>query len=140
MRFRARVIADVRCHLNWDWFEATSAGDVGRVLALLDAGADIDALDKHGQTALMNAAHRGDATLVQALVTRGANLNHTAKYRLTALMLAVIAHRPEVVRILVAAGADREIRGSKGQFARTPLQYAEEHSMSELADLLRNGT
>jgi len=126
--------------VNRDWLEATSAGDVGRVLALLDAGADIDALDKHGQTALMNAAHRGDAALVQALAARGANLDHTAKYRLTALMLAVIACRPEVVRILVAAGADRQIRGSNGQFARTPLQYAEEHGMSELVALLRNGT
>ena len=123
-----------------DWLEATSAGDVGRVLTLLDAGADIDAFDRYGQTALMNAAHRGDAVLVQALVTRGANLDHTAKHRLTALMLAVIARRPEVVRILVAAGADRQIRGSEGQFARTPLQYAEEHGMSELADILLDGT
>jgi ankyrin repeat protein len=126
--------------LNREWLGATSAGDVQRVLALLDAGADIDALDKHGQTALMNASHRGDAGLVQALVARGAKLNHTAKYRLTALMLAVIAGHPEVVRILVAAGADREIKGSKGPFAYTPLQYAEEHGMSQLTDLLRNGT
>lgn len=126
--------------MNRDWLEATSVGDVGRVLALLDAGADIDARDKHGQTALMNAAHRGDAALVQALATRGANLDHTAKYRLTALMLAVIARRPEVVRILVAAGADRTIKGSKGHFARTPLQYAEEHGMLEVAELLRDGT
>jgi len=126
--------------VNRDWLEATSAGDVGRVLALLDAGADIDARDKHGQTALMNAAHRGDAALVQTLATRGANLDYTAKYRLTALMLAVIARRPEVVRILVAAGADRKIQGSKGHFAGTPLQYAEEHGMSEVAELLRDGT
>jgi len=126
--------------LNRDWLEATSVGDVGRVLALLDAGADIDALDKHGQTALMNAAHRGDAALVQALVARGAKLDHTAKYRLTALMLAVIADHPDVLRILIAAGADRELRGSQGQFACTPLQHADEHGMSQLADLLRDGT
>jgi len=126
--------------LNADWLNATNAGNVERVHALLDVGAEIDALDKHGQTALMNAAHRGDTELVHALVQRGANLNHTAKYRLTALMLAVIADHPDVVRVLVAAGADREIRGSEGTFACTPLQYAEAYGTSELARLLRNGT
>jgi len=126
--------------MNKPWLEATAAGDVARVKALLDAGADIDALDSHGQTALMNAAHRGDAALVQALVDGGANLNHTAKYRLTALMLAVVADRAEVVRILVAAGADRHIQGSQGHFARTPLEYAEEHGKAHLVSLLREVT
>ena len=72
-----------------EWHEATNAGDLNRVCALLDEGADIDARDEHGQTALMNAAYRGDAELVQLLIGRGASLNCTAKYRLTALMLAV---------------------------------------------------
>ncbi len=126
--------------MNSDWLQATTAGNVERVHVLLDAGADIDALDNHGQTALMNASHRGDAALVEALVKRGANLNHTAKYKLTALMLAVIANHAEVVRTLVAAGADREIKGSKGTFARTPLQYAEDHGQLQLVSLLRHGT
>ena len=125
--------------MNREWLEATVAGDTHRVAALLDAGANIDALDKHGQTALMNAAYRGDSAMVQLLVKRGANLNHTAKYRLTALMLAVINDRADVVRTLVAAGADREIKGSTGQYARTPLQYAEEHGQAHLASILRNG-
>jgi uncharacterized protein len=122
-----------------DWAEATTAGDVDRVCTLLDAGADVDARDKHGQTALMNAAHRGDLALVQALVRRGASLNNTAKWRLTALMLAVIANHPEVVAVLIAAGADPDIKGSTGDFARTPLEYAEAHGQSRLASLLRNG-
>jgi len=121
------------------WLDATSAGDIERVCALLDAGTDIDALDKHGQTALMNAAHRGDATLVQALVDRGAELNHTAKYRMTALMLAVIGNHADVVRILVSAGADRTIQGSQGQFACTPLEYAKEHGKGHLVSLLQDG-
>lgn len=124
--------------MNRQWLDATTAGDIGRVCALLDAGADIDTLDKHGQTALMNAAHRGDAALLQVLVDRGANLNHTAKYRLTALMLAVINDNTDVVRILVAAGADRDIQGTK-PFGCTPLAYAEEHGKEHLACLLRDG-
>ena len=87
----------------------------------------------------MNAAHRGDTELVRALVQLGANLNHTAKYRLTALMLAVISDHADVVRLLVAAGADRNIKGSKGTLACTPLEYAEAYGKLELASLLRNG-
>ena len=123
-----------------DWRDATNAGDLNRVCALLDGGADVNALDEHGQTALMNAAHRGDADLVQILIQRGAKLNNTAKYRLTALMLAVINNHAEVVRLLVNAGADKEIKGSKGHFERTPLQYAEENGKPDLVTILRNGT
>ena len=125
--------------MNKDWLDATNAGDVERVRALLDAGAEIDALDRYGQTALMNAAHRGDTELVRALVQLGANLDHTAKYRLTALMLAVISDHADVVRLLVAAGADRNIKRSKGTLACTPLEYAEAYGKLELASLLRNG-
>lgn len=125
--------------MNKDWREATDAGDLNRVCALLDAGAAVDALDEHGQTALMNAAYRGDAALAQVLIGRGAHLNLTAKYRLTALMLAVINDHAEVVRVLVKAGADREIKGSKGPFQRTPLQYAEESGKADIAAILRNG-
>jgi len=126
--------------MNKAWRAATAAGDLHRVCALLDEGADIDALDEHGQTALMNAAYRGDTELAQVLIGRGADLNHTAKYRLTALMLAVINDHREIVELLVNAGADKNIKGSKGAFDQTPLQYAEEHGKTELVRLLRDGT
>jgi ankyrin repeat protein len=55
------------------------------VRRLLAAGADVNARDRHGQTALMLAAHRGALDVVEALIEAGADLNTTAKYNLSAL-------------------------------------------------------
>ncbi len=123
-----------------DWAEATRTGNIERVQALLNEGTDINSLDKYGQTALMNAATRGDINLVQVLVKHGAELNHTAKYKLTALMLAVINHHKAVVSVLLEAGANAELGGSKGHFERTPLGYAKEHGLHEIAVILSNCT
>jgi len=119
------------------WLEATQAGDCEVVAVLLDAGADINALDRYGQTALINATYQGDIELVKLLVAKGAELNHTAKYNLTALMLAVINNHAEIVRVLVAAGANAQIEGSRGTFACTPLEYAIKNGNDAIAQILR---
>jgi ankyrin repeat protein len=124
--------------MNREWKEATQSGDLDRVAALLDAGADINSLDEHGQSALMNAVYSGDIELSRLLIERGAELNHTAKYRLTALMLAVINNHPEIVRLLVDAGADMQIKGTHGQFNRTPLEYAQACGYTAIETILRS--
>jgi len=137
------------CRTNWHrkqarafttWHEAVRSGDVDRVRAALNAGADINALDEHGQTALMNAVYRGNTDIAKLLVESGAALNHTAKLRLTALFLAVIGNRPQLVKLLVDAGADTEIRGSRGQFTLTPLEYARRCGFVEIIEILEHAT
>ena len=123
-----------------DWLEATKAGDLQRVLSLLEAGADIDSLDHYGQTALMNAVLSNDFELTQLLVAQGAKLDHAAKYRLSALMLAIINQRVEMVQLLVEAGANGELEGSYGEFACTPLAYAERHGFYEISNILKAHT
>jgi uncharacterized protein len=123
-----------------DWQEAISSGNAEHVGLLLDAGADINALDRYGQTALMNAAHKGHIEVVRLLARRGANLNHAAKYRLTATMLAVIADHPEVVRVLIDAGADITLRGSSNTapvYDKTALEMAERMKRPQCAEILR---
>jgi ankyrin repeat protein len=66
--------------------DAINRGHVRDVCDLLDQGADVNARDRHGQTALMLAAHAGHREVVEALVARRANVNMTAKYGLSALM------------------------------------------------------
>ena len=124
-----------------DWQDATSSGDTERVGSLLDAGAPINALDRHGQTALMNAAHKGHAEVVRLLAKRGADLNHAAKYGLTALMLAVIADHPDVVRVLVDAGAHITLRGSPNTtpfYDKTALELAEQMKRTRCAEILQH--
>lgn len=89
-----------------EWEDASRAGDLVRVRALLDAGAKIDALDRYNQTALMHAAHRGDLPLVKLLVERGANLEIRAKHNLSALDLARIGRHEHVIQALLEAGAE----------------------------------
>jgi uncharacterized protein len=95
-----------------DWRDAVQRSDIEALDRQLAAGADINALDEHGQTALMNAARDGQAGVVSFLCERGANPDHHAKYGLTAVMLAVIRGHAAIVRILVTAGADLTCRGT----------------------------
>jgi hypothetical protein len=98
--------------MTLEWQEAVRRGAVTELAALLSRGADIDARDRHGQTAVMLAAMAGDARLVEFLAIHGADLDHTAKYGLSAVMLAALRGHAEVVRVLVGAGADLELKGT----------------------------
>lgn len=115
---------------------ATELGDLEKVRSLLELGADINAKDEHGQTALMNAAHAGRIELVRLLVEHGADLNATAKYKLTALMLAILGHHAEVAQLLIESGADLNVRSSKSFFSKTALTLAEENGMLLIVALL----
>ncbi len=78
---------------------------------LLDSGAELEAADCSGGTALKWAAMCGSIDAVKLLLDRGANPNSSAQRR-TILDFAVLHGRGEVVELLVAAGAVRwEARG-----------------------------
>jgi ankyrin repeat protein len=120
------------------WASALRRGDVQAMRQLLDEGADIDARDEHGQTALMCAARDGQTGVVRLLADRGAALNHAAKYNLTALMLAVVRGHPEIVHVLVEAGADvtTKGRGAPGFAGKTALELAVDGGDMEMQRML----
>jgi uncharacterized protein len=122
-----------------DWEQAVRRGDVKCLRRLLTAGAEINARDRYGQTALMIAARGGKSSVVHLLLENGAALDYTAKYGLSALMLAVIGGHIDIVRALVEAGADLTIRGTgaPGFAAKTALDLATAQSRFDLAELLR---
>jgi uncharacterized protein len=105
---------------------------------LLTAGADIDARDRYGQTALMLAASQGSAFVVGWLIENGAALDHTAKYGLSALMLAVIRGHVDVVWRLVNAGANISLQGAgaSGFAGKTALDLATARADAEMIQIL----
>ena len=121
------------------WEDAIKRGDVQDVRDRLNRGADVDARDRHGQTALMLAAHAGHREVVEALIAHRANLNTTAKYGLSALMLALVAGHAEVARLLALAGTDLSLRGTgaPGFAGKTAYDLAVERDMRELSAALK---
>ncbi len=121
--------------MNTFWRDAIERGDLAEASALLGRGADVDALDRYGQTGLMLAARAGDLALVEVLVRHGASLNVTAKVGLSALMLAVVGRHAEVARLLARAGCDLAVRGSgaPGFAGKTASDLALASDLPELA-------
>ena len=117
-----------------DWEEAAKRGDAPFLAAEIFAGADIDALDRFGQTALMLAALYGHLDAVMTLIDAGANLDVTAKFGLSATMLAVINHHGSVARALAAAGANLRLVGTGAGFTgKSAAQLALDIDATELA-------
>jgi ankyrin repeat protein len=80
-------------------------------------GADINAKNKYGNTALM-AAMYGPVNAVQALIAAHADLNVQNTQDWTALMMADKIGNMEAVRTLIAAGADQNIKDKEEKTAR----------------------
>jgi ankyrin repeat protein len=126
--------------VNAEWKAAIDADDDAALTRLVEAGAEIDAADQHGQTGVMIAARDGRTRAVRRLVELGADLDHTAKFHLSALMLAVINGRDAIVGILLDGGADATIRGSgaPGFDGKTALDIAEAANRVIMVALLRD--
>ncbi|HMF97102.1 MAG TPA: ankyrin repeat domain-containing protein [Vicinamibacterales bacterium] len=121
-----------------EWEEAVHRGLLDDLKQLAESGADINARNRHNQTALMLAATAGHKPVVEWLVRRGAALDHAAKYGLSALMLAVIGGHGEIVCVLVDAGADVTLRGSgaPGFAGLAALDLAVGRNDREMIDVL----
>jgi len=121
---------------NDELVAAASAGDLERVKAHVSRGANVNATDSNGKSALMLASATGNVEVVRLLLTAGAQVNAVTPEGDTALMAAAFRGHLQVVRILIARGADPNLRTSDGWTART---IAEAKGHREVAGLLTTG-
>jgi ankyrin repeat protein len=102
--------------------DAAMRGDRASVLALIKQGADVNAPQGDGVTALHWAARSADADMVKALVAAGASASaRTELGAFTPLHLAAERGAAPIVAALLSAGAAVDARSTTGA---TPLMLA----------------
>jgi uncharacterized protein len=106
---------------------------------LVEAGADVDAVDSIGFTALFEAARDGQADAVTVLLELGADASLAAyenALSLTPLHMAATGDHAGIVTALIAAGADTDARGTMGG---TALMWAVFEGSRDAARALLEG-
>ena len=115
------------------WNENGKIKSVEEIKELLKKGADVNASDKYGDTALMVAATLGKLDIVKCLVELGADLEAKDGAGRTALMMVANWGKLDVVKCLAECGADLEAKDMHG---RTALMWAATEGQIEVVKYL----
>ena len=99
------------------WNDEGDFKSLEEIKSLLKKGADLEAKDGDGETALLMAARRGHIEVVKYLVENGADLEAKDKDGDTALVGAAIWGKLDVVKCLAECGADLEAKDKDGRTA-----------------------
>jgi uncharacterized protein len=112
-----------------------------RLIAVLKAGAEVQAADKNGVTALHHAVRFRSPTAVKTLIEQCADINCACRRSgSTPLHRAVTStgapgtagrheEAQQIIRLLLAAGADPSLTNKSG---RTPADYAQDAATQAL--------
>jgi ankyrin repeat protein len=122
---------------NTALFDVIKRGLGKEALLLIQQGANIEARDRSGNTALLLAARTARSQLVKKLIEMGANINHQNLIGSTAVLQAASANRGNNVAILLEAGAEFNVRNNKGLTPITAAAFNGDEDSFQL--LLDNG-
>ena len=119
---------------NTEIGRAAAKGKLDLVESLVEAGADINAVDTTGQTPLHLAASNGNAGMVRMLLEDGAEPDlPDSSEGFSALHVAARAGDAHVADLLIRYGADLEART---RLQQTPLHLAAVNGHTEVTALL----
>ncbi len=94
--------------------DLAAAGQSAQAIAMIDQGADVNAVSDNGTTALIWAVHRDDRPLIERLLKAKAGIKIANQYGATPLMEAAAYGDVAVIEQLLKAGADPDTAGSDG--------------------------
>ncbi len=113
--------------------QSAEKGHLEHVNTLLKKGADVNARDENGQTALMAAAGRGHLEMVKLLIDKGADVNANDENGRTALMDAAMFGQLQIVEFLNDKGSNVK---AKNKHVPTVVMAAEWGKNSEVVRFL----
>jgi uncharacterized protein len=114
--------------------QASASGELTAVKKIVGEGADINAADSSGRTALIEAAWAGHADVVKYLVEKGAKVSIADNAGFTPLMRACEEGNAQVVIYLISKGSNVNSRGKVR--GTTPLMLAAEQGHIKVIDAL----
>lgn len=118
---------DLRLH------KAAAADDVAAIRQLLPSGAEIDARDGSGATALLVATHGNRVNAARALIEAGADVNAKDDIQDSPYLYAGARGHLEILKLTLAHGADLK---SVNRYGGTALIPASERGHVETVDTL----
>ena len=92
---------------------AAQQGDLAKAKKLLASGANVNARDPYGRTAVHIAAHARQRELIRALAQAGADLELLENDRYDAVTIAAVADDEESLRVLLGLGASAKLTTSR---------------------------
>ena len=116
-----------------DLMEAARLGDTDTARLLIDAGADVNARDNNGWTALMSAVWEGHTDTARLLIRADADVNASRDNGWTALIHAAYKGHTDIARLLIDAGTNVNARN---RFRWTALMIAVDKGHTDIARLL----
>jgi ankyrin repeat protein len=113
--------------------DAARSDDAGSVARLIREGADVNAREPDGATALSWAAMRSNVAAAELLLKAGANPNLTNDIGISPLSVSVANGCPALVALLLKKGADPNIAREDGE---TPLMIAARLGQTDVVKVL----
>ena len=120
-------------HTMTQLHKAAAAGDTAAIRALLAGGADIEARDASGATALLVATHANKVEAARALIEAGANVNAKDDIQDSPYLYAGARGHLDILKLTLAHGADLK---SINRYGGTSLIPASELGLVETVDTL----